>query len=179
MTAVAALIDKDGNAWIGGDSAITWSDRIMCTKNPKVWRTEIAGRFWLVGYAGRGDVFSAIRNLDLSDAATLGSVSIAVYERIQEVLPYFEQADDEPAWSLLVAGWGSLWILSDGSADEVSGDYCAIGSGSEVALGVLSVSAQIDPKSRITAALMSAERHCADVRGPFKILREAEEADPA
>jgi ATP-dependent protease HslVU (ClpYQ) peptidase subunit len=80
------------------------------------------------------------------------------------------EKEAEQGGTFLVGVRGRIFIVeSDYQVVEPAAPFAAIGSGAPYALGSLATS-KGDPVARVRQALAVAERFCAGVRGPFRIL---------
>lgn len=171
MTCIVA-VRAGKRAFLGGDAC--WSGdgvRLSCAL-PKVWR---AGAFG-VGISGS----VAWENL-LRYRATWPDRAPADPARwlMGTLIPEIRQArrddhhDGLPEGGAIVAVAGGLYWLGDddgGVAAPLTEPYAADGSGFEVALGALHVTAKLAPRLRVLRALQAAAKHRTDVAPPFTVI---------
>jgi len=78
----------------------------------------------------------------------------------------------ESGGTFLIGIEGRLFIIyADFQVGESTAPYTACGCGTDIALGAMYVTGDIEPESRIQKALSAAERFSAGVRHPFIILK--------
>jgi hypothetical protein len=93
-----------------------------------------------------------------------------------------KEDERESGGSFLVAWRGRLFCIgSDYQVEESLNGYNAVGSGDDLALGVLHVTSQLDlsPEQRLRHALEAAASHNSSVRPPFIIRCLSPEIEPA
>ncbi len=180
MTAIAGLV-HGGKVWIGGDSAATnahWMQSIR--EDAKVFRV---GEF-LFGTSGSIRLKNILRYTFTAPTPLEGNACVAYL--IRQFIPglraaYREagalHADSgvEAMHGQMLIGWrGNLYgVESDFQVYKIANEmpFDAIGCGSELALGSLWTTQEMDltPEVRLTWSLQAAERFSAGVRGPFVI----------
>lgn len=144
---------------MGGDSAVSEEERIVYTKEPKIW--AVADGF--IGEAGDCLWREALRGIRWPAKLSV--------EFMRDHLPKIirhrcQQIDDEIDGECLIAAPCGLWVFeTDGAMLELRDPYAAIGSGADFALGALHTGASI------SKALKAAACHGQGVRPPFTILR--------
>lgn len=175
MTCIAAVA-HEGKVWIGGDSAAMSQGVIYRVENGKVWRS---GEF-LFGVAGDLSPGITIRftftppqipddDLDSYMATTFADELRASLKRRGRL--EVENAVESVNCALLVGVRGALYHMDESFCMTPSlENYCAIGSGREVALGSLSETRRLEPERRIRRALERAEYWTDGVRAPFHII---------
>jgi ATP-dependent protease HslVU (ClpYQ) peptidase subunit len=167
MTCVVGVVSRK-RVWLGGDSAVTDDDGVLLlTGAPKAWRIGA----WLFGFAGDAADYSALA-FDLAPAPPPTQIVRYVHvDLVAAVRQALERANCAQAnHTLMVGVRGRLFLIADGGADEVRGDYCAIGSGAHPALGSLYTSRGSPAEARVRWALEASEAHCSSVRRPWTIL---------
>lgn len=186
MTCIAALVDKNGRIWMGGDSASTYGKelRMLSASMPKVCiRFDNNETSWIFGAAGPSRLKQIITwEMDLLQAPTAREdlpdfLAKKFRPHLYETLlkgAYLEKEGgmDKMKGAILFGLKGRLFMV-DGSfciMEEVQ-PFTAIGSGEDVAFGSLfSTQGESDPEKRIDMALRAAEARTSDVRRPFTIL---------
>ena len=77
----------------------------------------------------------------------------------------------EQGGTFLVGYRGQLYsIQPDFQVGMSASPFDAVGCGADIALGAMSAITVNDPTARIEQTLAIAERHCAGVRGPFRVV---------
>ena len=187
MTAIAGFTNK-GMVWVGGDSAASDEYHVAIRSDKKVWIADVHNEKAVVGGAGSYRVNQLIRYglvwpkppakskgvealnrymvIDLIDSMRECLSSRGVLLRKNEV----ESHEND----ILVGFRGKLFVIVSDLQVECSRlPFQAVGSGGDVALGVLDVlrsSRKFSPRQKIVMALKAAERHTPYVRGPFEVL---------
>ena len=174
MTAIVGICHA-GRVYMGGDSGVSAGDNIMTASEPKVWKAS----GMLLGVAGDMVAIQALKHLaswprykGQAPERFLGSHVAPVVRRIfnslrQELIsPYSESLSAE----LLIGMGGKLFGMDCSGAFCALGNAWAIGSGGEVANGVLYHTTGEEPEDRIMCALEAAEEICLSVQAPFAIL---------
>lgn len=178
MTCIAGVA-KNGKVWIGGDTLGCEDDHTWTYKESKVFKH----REFLYGFAGEYRGGQVIQHLfvepehkrSLSDSAYLcGPFMTALRKIMEENKQIVEAKEGETSTmsvTLLVGYRGKLYSVDEAWAvlEHVAG-YDACGSGRQVALGALAVTATTPPDLRIRKALEAAQTHVSSVRGPFTVL---------
>jgi len=83
-------------------------------------------------------------------------------------------SSQEQGGSFLVGVQGQMFHIESDYQVGCPGDYCATGSGDDVAMGALAVTHKWrDPRRRVLEVLKAVERHNAFVRGPFVVKHQA------
>lgn len=184
MTCIAALVDKDGRVWMAGDSATTYGEelRLLSEGMPKVSkRVDEGGTVWMLGTAGRSRLRQVIAlEIDLPKAP-LGGEDVLGF-LVKEFIPRLRDTLDEVGFmekeknadkmkgAILIGLKGRLFMV-DGNfcVIEEAQPFTAIGSGENVAFGVLYATQDNDPEKRLYLALEAAEARTTDVRRLFMI----------
>lgn len=178
MTVIVG-VEKDGEVWIGGDSAGVSNWTVMPRADSKVFRV---GEF-LYGIAGSfrgGNVlrygFTPPARLEGED--TLVYLNTRFVDGLRAALAAAgakgteNGVDMTDSLSFLLGYRGRLYeIGADFQVGFNGGGYAATGSGWAVALGALHATSGLAPEDRVLAALRAAEAHNIGVRGPFTIER--------
>ena len=175
MTCIVG-IRKDGEVWIGGDSAVSTEQKTNVTRNAKVFEN---GEF-LFGMCGSVRMHQLIQ-YSLSLPATPRTMTDVQLHRwmvtdfvgaLRECLKNGgfakKENEQESGGTFLAAVSGRLFcVYSDYQVAEYDSEYMAIGSGEEYAVGALHASWHLAPKERAFAALEAAAHHNPFVRPPF------------
>lgn len=165
MTCVLAILER-GHVLMACDSLVSDGDQARILATPKFERIGSA----LVGWAGVGGHAQAAWRWLRAHPPTLRNLrdgSLASGLRNE-----FNRARIECQSGMLIAVGGALFEV-DGAfcCSEYSDRFCAIGSGSDLALGSLSATEGLPAKERARMALEAAERFCVSVRGPMHFQR--------
>lgn len=171
MTVVVGVADGR-SVVLGADSAVTYGDLVVEDRAGKVF--EKGGL--LLGTAGSVHLCQALeyeipvrltRGEDLA-AEVFRGVVVPVRSWLEE----HEVEGEDRDLSVLVGVRGRLFLLEDLGLHEAVDAYDAIGSGMAVALGALHATAPLGlpARERVDRALAATERHCLDIRGPFRVL---------
>lgn len=177
MTAIAALVSRDGTVWMGGDSATSLGDNVRHDRDPKVARV---GEM-LVGYAGSGRAGQVLlhhfkppeRKSGLTDLQYLSGPFVKKLRKLFEDHHEARDVESGDGIHVLVGYRGAVYIFDAGDGlSATSLNYDAIGSGSDVALGALYATAKIAmrPEKRLRLALEAAAEFKTGVAPPFVIL---------
>lgn len=176
MTAIVGM-EHEGRVYIGGDSAANQNGVVSLMADGKVFRR---GEF-VMGCAGTPRltdlmryVFEPPKPTNDVDAYMRVKFVPSVRECLKAAGYIGKDEDDESdcyLGSMLIGFCGRLYEI-DGRFAVVrpSDGYSAVGSGCEVALGVLFATEGVKPEERIKMALYAAEHWTTDVRGPFTVL---------
>lgn len=174
MTAIVA-IKHAGIVYMGGDSAGSTDVAIRTRIDPKVHKLGSV----LIGYSGSYRA-SQLLSHSLAFPARPAKMKVEkfmvtlVADAVRECLKAgsIEKIDAHGA-QVLIGYQGRIFNLYDDyQVEEIAEGYNAIGSGADVAMGVLyaTASTKKSPIERIEFALQAAERFCNSVRAPFHIV---------
>ncbi len=173
MTCIVGLVDEDKKVYIGGDSAGVGGLSLMIRKDRKVFSN---GEF-VIGGASSFRMIQLLHHAftppviaDDTDLETYMATSFvdAIRECFKSGGYARKDNEQESGGQFLVGVRGRLFCLySDYQVAEALCGYDAIGSGYDVALGVLYATPDVQPRKRIEFALRGAEEHNAGVRAPF------------
>jgi hypothetical protein len=169
MTCVVGCVDKRGRVWLGGDASVNGSNAIEASTDPKVWRSGGV----LLGAAGDWTSLDLLRRIDCPpqpDEQWIRYGIPAAFRQLRRELGVDPPAADGTGFEILVAARGALWWASDELAMVRMGRYCAIGSGCELALGVLCDRAGKLGRLALERALSAAAKHCQSVCPPFSVV---------
>lgn len=187
MTAIVGLV-KDGDVFMGGDSAGVAGYALTVRKDPKVFLT---GPF-IIGFTSSFRMGQILRFgehgkrlNDVKFIRDLESISDPWEAMVSEVVPWLRTAFEQGGFThkdygkeyggcFLVGYRGRLFCVEgDFQVGESSHGFHAVGCGQEMALGSLYTSNQEDwsPDYRVRKALETAQEFSAGVRGPFTILK--------
>ncbi len=177
MTCIAGLVDKDGNVWIGGDSAGVGGYALSIRKDPKVFRngpfviggTSSWRMLQLLRFSFVPPEYYAERDTDL-DRFMVTSVVNAFRDCLKNGGYAKTDQGQEAGGQFLVGFAGHLYFIgADYQVGETHCGYAAVGCGEDIAHGVLYATPELEPRRRIELALQGAEQFSAGVRGPFTI----------
>jgi hypothetical protein len=178
MTCIVGQVDqKRGRVFVGGDCAGTGeTNQQVLLVDPKVFRVDD----FLFGCVGDIRMMQLLHySLELPPCPE--TVDLARYLSTDFITAvrtcfrdggYAKKKDErEHGGTFLVGARGRLFCVEDNyQVWETQNGYHAIGSGDDLALGVLYASQQIEallPEQRIRLALEAAAFHNATVRPPF------------
>lgn len=172
MTAIVGVCHS-GRVYLGGDSACSGGDHVSIMAEPKVWRAS----GMIFGVCGDLCVLQGLKyraqwpRYKGQDGYKFLGVHIAPMFR--QVIKAIEQETKDgysPDAEMLVGIGGKLFSFDVTGAFCDQGNAWAIGSGGDVANGVLYHTTGEDPEDRITCALEAAEEVCSSVSSPFTII---------
>jgi ATP-dependent protease HslVU (ClpYQ) peptidase subunit len=177
MTCIVGLVDSDGKVYIGADS-LTTNDYGIAQINmyPKL---AFNGDF-LIGCTGSARIAEIIHHVFDPPAYSIETDNIDKY-MVKAFVPAMQECIDkanakeehkETGSGFLIGFQGRLFcIKSKYAVEEPSCGYEAVGSGGEVALGVLYATREVGytPDFKIRLALEASAVHNAYVRAPFII----------
>lgn len=188
MTVIIGLV-HEGKTYMGADSAATdASYGIMLRQDPKI---ERVGEL-LIGSSGSPRISQLVRkaftvpDLPFRDDNLMRYMVTAFVDALRDLFknePHEEgkTALDESA--IMVGARGHLYcIYDDYQVEEVSNGYNAIGAASDIALGSLHFTGELnlgkyivdlakqDPRFRLRLALEACQEHNASIREPFIYL---------
>lgn len=178
MTCVAAIV-RDGNVFIGADSSGISGNHLEIRADEKVF---VNGGPFVIGYSSsfrmgqllRYSFAPAPRESAQPLDEYMATVFINAVRRCLDAGGCLKRENSvEVGGQFLVGIEGRLFTVdSDFQVGELRGNFDAIGSGHQVALGALSIlckDKRIKPHAAILTALKTAEAFCTEVRGPFVI----------
>jgi len=169
MTCIVGIIDKKG-IYIGADSSVSAGNtQFAMSNNKKIF----IDNDMIFGMAGDYAIFQEFQyRFAPPDCDTdrdpleymLNSFAPALREQFETVF----SGDNE--FYIMIGFRGRLFQLDKNYAIiETSLDFDAIGSGEDIARGVLFATPDLSPQERIKLALTAAERFTCFVRKPFII----------
>lgn len=186
MTCIVALIDKDGNVFLGGDSAgvSQYLDMVVRYDEKVFIRTDDSGINWAFGFTTSfrmGDLLRyelELPKIEEKDFADLRGFMASKFMR--EVRKCFSNGgfmlkkdNRETGGTFIVGLLGNIFIIEeDFQVGQSFTYYMAVGSGAHDALGSLFTSEGYEPSAheRVEEALRAAQQWNAGVREPFKIV---------
>lgn len=176
MTCIAALIDKNNDIYIGGDSCTFSDNHYELPPYPKAYIKKGVA----FGFSGIKREAQIIRySFDPPDFKNIESLmNYMCIDFVDELKSNIEKRfqlnkeTDSHSGSCLVCMHGHIFSVgSDFSITERSDTFDAIGSGKNYALGALhSTQDWDDGEARIRHALETAEKFSSSCRAPFHIL---------
>lgn len=181
MTCIASIIDKNGDIYMGSDSAGTAANFSQCLRADE--KIFINGEF-IFGIAGSFRMGQLLR-YEFEPPKFYGDVDLYKYmvkifiKEVRECLKDggFANKKDEVErieGQFLVGFKGNLFIIEgDYQVGKSMDNFDSVGSGESIALGSLysTKDLQITATDRLMLALESAERFNAGVRRPFVIIK--------
>ena len=173
MTCIVAQVDDVGGIWMGGDSSASAGQSIEICKEEKVFSRGTM----LIGYTTSfrmGQLLKHTLNVPVHDSH-VNTLTYLVNDFTEAIRSCFKAAglmkridEVEEAGQFLIGYRGRLYIIeSDFAVLEPYLGFTAIGAGSEVAKGAMSVTRDMEPRERLMRALESAAEFCTCVRKPF------------
>lgn len=180
MTCVVGVIGNDG-IYLGSDSSSNSDNLIMPMTETKIFKK---GPF-SIGYSGSLRVAQVVRykmrtptiNQDKLKKDPIKYLSTSFINAMRKSLKrdgasreIYSQEENEN--DFVVAFDDRLFLIdSHYSVCESDGNFIAIGSGMEYALGSLHTSRNSDPEDRVKWALDSANQFCPTVMPPYYIIK--------
>jgi len=165
VTLIAAAVGPRGEVWMSCDS-----DNVDGHGRPWPYARKVltlpvegAGQA-LLGHSGRASVHDRVRirlrrqGLPIPSAYDgpddwADALAESVEQLARESPSLAEDGEVDARWLL---GWaGRLWLIEDGAA-QPAGRYSALGSGGDVALGVLYALLENDPEADVAGAVRTA-----------------------
>jgi hypothetical protein len=176
VTVIAALV-HEGKVFMGGDSAAV--DAFNCVtirKDPKVFQN---GPF-LIGFTSSFRMGQILMDAAFPDP---GNMDEFEYMRTQFVDVARTRLKDggyvkvdnnrEESGQFLVGFHGRIFEVDcDFQVGEPVDSFCAVGQGSQEALGSLYSTPNIPPVDRLLIAMEASARYRPGVRPPFNIIKE-------
>jgi len=177
LTCIAAAIEPDGTAWMGGDSAGVAGFDLTVRADEKVF----ARNGYLIGFTGSFRMGDILRfQAKLPKPPTRGTLRRFMVTRFVEGVRsalseygYARKKDSqETGGTFLVAVKGRLFRIDcDYQVGESRHGFDAVGCGDLIALGSLyATRAWTDSRERLLEALEAAQHFSAGVRSPFVVL---------
>jgi len=164
MTCVVAL--RHGKKmYMGADSRIV-HDNFKFTSNnyPKIIKYDNCA----IGYAGNTTPKRVLESLNpvLRTQKDVYKFTKKLFEKLKEL------DGDELETELLICTKKAIYMADKYLDCFEMGNYWAIGSGSEFALGAMEIlnTMGLNPKSQIEEALKTASKYCTDVGPPYKVI---------
>ena len=178
MTAIAALIDKNGDIWVGGDSAGVAGQYLELRKDPKVF----INKDFIIGYTSSFRMGQILQyKFDPPKHRTRLSVNAYMNtDFIDNVMSCLNEngfGNGRDKGGTFIVGYKKRLFIIDNDFQVAMPyqKYAAVGCGNHLCQGSLYTTEEsrlkelIAPKERITMALKSAETFSSGVRGPFVI----------
>lgn len=178
MTCVVA-IEHEGKVWMGGDSAATREDDIVCRSNEKVF---INGEF-IIGYSGSFRIGQLLQyalkppKQNLFKQTDMEYMVIDFVDALRKMLKekgaLMEEKEGDAHDSEFIVGYqGKIYVIeSDFNVSRPLYNYAACGVGMDYALGAMFVMPEeLHVVSKIEKALLASSEFCTAVRKPFNIL---------
>jgi ATP-dependent protease HslVU (ClpYQ) peptidase subunit len=158
MTTIAAYIDSDGNTAIAADRRACYGMTVYSLQRSKIVKVGP----WSIGVCGAEFVIGILDSLEIAGEWSPQTIADHLVETLREASRLVE--GELPA-NLLIARRGEVWIVDDsGGAMQVDG-YAAIGSGSDYAMGLMSMAHQVtEPHAGRVASMAIA---AASTHDPF------------
>lgn len=176
MTCIVGVASQ-GHVWIGGDSAGIAGWSLSVRADEKVF----ANGPFVMGFTSSFRMGQLLRysfvppekdpESDL-DRYMVTSFVDAVRRCLKEGGYALRKEEKEEGGTFIVGIAGSLFLVEgDYQVGKQSCGYVAAGCGSDIAIGSLYATKDVEPERRVKLALESAEAHSAGVRGPFVVRR--------
>lgn len=183
MTAIVAVVDRDGNAIIGGDSAVSLDENthLEIQAESKVWRVGdylMGASGWARGCNIARYVFTPpkprARSAEALDRFMCTTFVDAYRDAMLRGGHTFkeEQSRESIETELLVVVRGTIYtIYQDFDMERPRSAYAAIGCGTRPALGALFATEHMGAtRKRVELALRAAEAYDAAVRRPWAFI---------
>lgn len=173
MTCIVGIEDGE-RVWMGADSMAAAGYAKTIRRDPKIFTRGS----YLIGFSGSYRIGQLLRwSLDATGPKpgdNLAEFMATVFiEDTRTVLrdggvPLRSGAMVDSAF--MVGICGRLFVVDcDFQVGEPACGYDSVGCGSDLAIGAMHVTKQLEPKVRIRTALQAAAAHCAGVQAPFCI----------
>jgi ATP-dependent protease HslVU (ClpYQ) peptidase subunit len=175
MTCIAGL-RQGGKVYVGGDSAGISGWDVTIRADPKVFVTGAYAMGFTTSFR-LGQLLQFRLKLPEPPRSPRRLYPFMVNEFVEAARECLKtggvatrEKEAEQGGTFIVGVRGRIFIVeSDYQVVEPSAPFAAIGSGAPYALGALATS-KGGPAARVRQALAVAERFCAGVRAPFRIL---------
>lgn len=178
MTCIVA-IEHEGKVWMGGDSAATRDDDIVCRSNEKVF---INGEF-IIGYSGSFRIGQILQyafkppKQNLFKQTDMEYMVVDFIDALRKTLKekgaMMEEKEGDAQDSEFIVGYqGKIYVIeSDFNVGRPLHNYASCGVGMDYALGCLyNMPEEMSVVSQIEKALSASAEFCSAVRKPFNIL---------
>jgi ATP-dependent protease HslVU (ClpYQ) peptidase subunit len=187
MTCIVGL-EHNGEVWMGGDAASVSGSSIVTYRDPKVFHLKSPNTKYdfLIGYTSSFRMGQIIKHsfVPPGGVSALGIEKYLATKFVDALRSLFkrkgfvpdkEEGENYEGGNFLIGHNGHLFEMNEdfhiGSPNSIGDDtFYAVGSGSEVALGALSVTRGAEPKNRCHWALTASAEFCSAVRPPFTVL---------
>lgn len=185
MTCIVALIAKDGNIFMGGDSAGVAGYSLTVRYDDKVFvRIDAVGILWAFGFTTSfrmGQLIKYKLKLPKIEAEDFGDLHRFMATKFVDAVRscfhqggFLQKKDNRESGGTFIVGLlGNIFVIEDDyQVSQPYSYYIAIGSGEDVARGALGAleSYELSPYKRIKKALETAELWNTGVRHPFEIV---------
>lgn len=178
MTAIAALVEKDGTIWIGGDSAGVANLDLEVRKDPKVF----VKKGFIMGFTTSFRM-GQILHYQFTPPEHPDKMGVDRYmntlfvDEVRKCLDDHGYGNGRDKGGTFIVGYrGKLFVLDgDFQVGMPHKNYTAVGCGHALCKGALHAIESSDltdtmkPKDRIKLALQAAEEFSGGVRAPFLI----------
>lgn len=157
MTVIAAVA-RDGHVVVAADTGCT-CDGVVDRALPKIRRL---GDDALIALSGTMHCIPRLRHLKVKPRKDLDRWAQDVAEKVTDLMfagpPMLNNDKDQMECNLLLARHGRLWYIDTHVAYPVPDGYAVLGSGSEVAYGVLAAALGMGaaPEQAVTLAVQTA-----------------------
>jgi ATP-dependent protease HslVU (ClpYQ) peptidase subunit len=172
VTCIVGLEDGD-RVWMGADSLSADGYTKTIRRDPKIFTRGP----YLIGFSGSYRVGQLLR-WSINDTGPQPGDDLAefmVTSFVEDVRLVLKDGGitlrgGEMPGTFLIGICGRLFAVDvDFQVGEPACGYDAVGSGSDVAIGAMHVTVDLEPRQRIKTALQAAAAHNAGVQGPFVI----------
>lgn len=169
MTVIAAVV-RDGKVTMGADSASIMDGRVN-HDGSKIFSVPLGSERAVFGFAGPAQLGDLVRyRITIADPPPRGSdvrwwlteIAIDICQIAVDAKPAILDEDGWVSGAAVVGFRGDLWMLAQQSVMHVRDGFYAIGSGGDVALGVLAAldGSDMSDEQIVTEAVEIAARFC-------------------
>ena len=180
MTCIVA-VEHDGKVWMGGDSAASRDNDVVCRTNEKVF---VNGDF-LIGYSGSFRVgqllqYSFKPQKPLHTQSTMEYLVNDFVDCLRNLLRdkgamLKDEEGDAQDSEFLLGFRGKIYVIEpDFNIGKPTENYASCGTGASYAMGALYALSESSapPEDKIIKALSAASEYCNGVKPPFTILKK-------
>lgn len=177
MTCIVAQKTETG-VLMGAENTMTENRRMFRKATPKLWRPGETPRI-VAGIAGACRFGNVLRSSTWPENRLLVSdpdeAALVLGDFLRPIVDQHSN-DKRGAWLLIAIDREIYYVDSDAAVTRVEADYCALGSGEDVAIGALFALSRIadalplDARTKITIALDATCEHVTAHRPPFHFL---------
>jgi ATP-dependent protease HslVU (ClpYQ) peptidase subunit len=174
MTCIVAQKTETG-VLFGADATMTEGQRIFRRATSKLWNVEGSTRI-VAAHAGAAMFGNVLRDETWPVSALLQDTVDAAGDRLAAFLRSILGAHttkERGAWLIVAIDREIYYVDCETAVSRIDAEYCALGSGEEVALGALFAAEHLrhalplDAHTKITLALNAACEHVTAHRPPY------------